>query len=75
MGARVLRIGARLGGAKLPAPVHAPLDDPLPLVRWLRATLGAGRIPHVWTFASWAILACEAAVASKALMRARSFCS
>lgn len=56
-----LRLGGRLAGVSLPAPIYAPLDDPLPLLRWLRATLDAGVIPHVWTFASSAVLACEAA--------------
>ena len=56
-----LRLGGRLAGVPLPPPIHAPLDDPLPLLRWLRATLDAGETPHVWTFASSAVLACEAA--------------
>ena len=61
MAARVLRLGGRLAGKQLPGPTHASLDDPLPLVRWLRQTLDAGETPHVWTFASSAVLACEAA--------------
>jgi len=56
-----LRLGGRLGGVALPGPVPAPLDDPLPLVRWLRRLLDAGEVPHVWTFASSAVLACAAA--------------
>ena len=61
MAARVLRLGGRLAGKRFPGPTHASLDDPLPLVRWLRQTLDAGETPHVWTFASSAALACEAA--------------
>lgn len=56
-----LRLGGRLAGVPLPPPTHAPLGDPLPLLRWLRATLDGGEIPHVWTFASSAVLACHAA--------------
>ena len=56
-----LRLGGRLARIPLPGPTHAPLDDPLPLVHWLQRTLEAGEVPHVWTFASSAILACEAA--------------
>lgn len=56
-----LRLGGILGGVRLPGPTEAPLDDPLPLVRWLRRSLDAGEVPHVWTFASSAVLACQAA--------------
>lgn len=56
-----LRLGGRVAGVRLPGFTPAPLDDPFPLVRWLRATLDAGEVPHVWTFASSAVLACRAA--------------
>ncbi|HYO47222.1 MAG TPA: hypothetical protein VEY33_11105 [Gemmatimonadota bacterium] len=61
LAARTLRLGGRLAGIRFPQPTHAPLDDPTPVVRWLRSTLDEGRIPHVWTFASSAVLACRAA--------------
>lgn len=57
-----MRAGGLLGGVRLPGPTTAPLDDPTPLVRWLRETLDAGETPHVWTFASSAVLAARAAV-------------
>jgi hypothetical protein len=64
LASRTLRAGARLAGTWRPGPTYAPLDDPAPLVHWLRQTLDEGRIPHVWTLASLAVLACEAARAS-----------
>ena len=64
LAAWTLRMGSRLAGIRFPHPTHAPLDDPTPVVRWLRATLDEGVTPHVWTFASSAVLACEAARAA-----------
>ena len=58
---RLLRWAGRFAGTPFPGPIHAPLDDPLPLLHWLRRTLDAGEVPHVWTFASSAVLACAAA--------------
>lgn len=56
------RLGGLLGGVALPGPTAAPLDDPRPLVDWLREVLDRGRTPHVWTFASSAVLACRGAL-------------
>jgi hypothetical protein len=60
----VLRWAGLLAGIRLPAPVHAPLDHPEPITRWLAATLQAGRVPHLHTFASSAARLCEAARAA-----------
>jgi len=60
-GSLAMRLGGFLGGVSLPGPTLAPLDDPMPLVLWLRDTLDAGETPHVWTFASSAVLAARAA--------------
>jgi len=49
---RALRWGAIFGGAKLPAPVWASLEDPRPLLHWLRGALDRGQTPHVETFPS-----------------------
>lgn len=38
-----------------------PLAEPLPVARWLVDTLRAGRVPHVFTFASAAVRLCKAA--------------
>ncbi len=62
-GSRALWLGSRLARVPLPGPTFAPLDAPEPIVRWLAEVLarGRGHIPHVWTFASSAVLVCEAA--------------
>jgi hypothetical protein len=61
LGAPALRIGGRLGGVRLPAPVPAPLDNPTPVARWIADTRRRGEIPHVWGFASSAVMVCQAA--------------
>jgi hypothetical protein len=61
LGARALRLGSLLAGVPLPAATLAPLDAPLPVARWLADELQNGRTPHVWTFASSAVLVCQAA--------------
>jgi hypothetical protein len=57
----MLRAGAALAGVRLPSPIAAPLDDPLPVVHWMAAVLRQGRTPHLMTFASAALRVCEAA--------------
>ncbi len=64
VGARALRAASALAGVPFPRPELATPDDPLPLVRWLRRVLDRGVVPHVWTFASSAVLACRAAEAA-----------
>ncbi len=49
---RALRWGAGLGGVPLPRPVLATLEDPRPLLRWLRQTLDRHETPHVQSFPS-----------------------
>lgn len=61
LGARAMQIGGLLAGVPLPGPTHAPLDDPRPIAHWLAEELRRGRIPHVWTFASSAVLICQTA--------------
>lgn len=61
IGARALRIASRVSGVPLPGPVHVSLDDPLPIAEWMSETLRTGRTPHLWTFASSAVLVAEAA--------------
>lgn len=61
LGARAMRLAGRVAGVRLPGPCLAPLEDPSPVVRWIRDVLDAGGIPHVWGFASTAVLVCEAA--------------
>jgi hypothetical protein len=61
LGAKAMRIGSIMAGVPLPGPTWAPLDDPSPIVLWLADEIGKGRVPHVWTFASSAVLLCQAA--------------
>ena len=61
---RGLRWGSRLAGMLLPTPRHVPLERPDAIVDWVVATLRAGRVPHLKTYASSAIRVCEAASAA-----------
>ena len=58
---RALRWGSLAAGVPIPAPVHAALSDPLPVVRWLTEERRAGRVPHVVTTVSAALRLAEAA--------------
>ncbi len=58
---RALRWGSLAAGVPIPSPVHAPLSDPLRLVRWLTEERRAGRVPHVVTTVSAALRLAEAA--------------
>ncbi len=62
--ARAIRWGGALAGVSLPRPVHVPLADPAPIVHWLAGVLGAGRTPHLATYASAAVRLSEAAAAA-----------
>ncbi len=61
--ARIVRWSSRLAARPLPPPIDAPLDDPMPLVRWVRRVLDDGHTPHVTTFVTPAIRMCQAAQA------------
>lgn len=58
-----MRWGGRLAGVSLPAPELAPVDNPLPVVRWMAETLRAGDVPFIFTFPSSAVRACQTALA------------
>ena len=58
---RLLRLGARFGGVRVPRPEHIPLDDPLPIARWMTDVLRSGGTPYLYTFASAAVRVCRAA--------------
>jgi len=60
--ARGLRWGSLLARAPLPQPEYVPLDDPLPIARWMASVLRAGRTPHLHTFSSPAVRLCQAAL-------------
>jgi hypothetical protein len=60
--ARAMQWGSRLGGRPLPGPHYVPVDNPLPVARWMAATLHAGRTPHLFTFVSSAVRLCQTAL-------------
>jgi hypothetical protein len=62
--ARALRWGGGLAGVTLPPPEHVQVDDPLPIVRWMKATLEAGRTPYLRSFSSSCIRVCQTAAAA-----------
>ncbi len=56
--------GSALAGVPLPRPRYVPVDDPLPIARWMAEVLRAGDTPHVHTFVSSAVRLCQAAHAA-----------
>lgn len=72
-GARALVWGSRLMGASLPTPRHVPIENPLPIARWMVEILKAGRIPHLWTYASSATRVCQAAATAGLDLRGARF--
>lgn len=60
--ARALRWGGVLARAPLPAVETVPFSSPLPVVRWMSDVLRSGRVPHLVTSPSGAVLACRAAL-------------
>jgi hypothetical protein len=58
---RLMRWAGRASGVRLPNPEYVPLSDPLPIVRWIRAVLDAGEIPHLTTWVTSAMNICRAA--------------
>jgi hypothetical protein len=61
---RLVRWTSFAVGAPLPGPVHAPLDDPLPVARWMRDVVRRGATPWIRTLPSSAVRACQAALAA-----------
>jgi hypothetical protein len=58
---RAISWASRLTGVPLPRFQHVPLSAPAPIARWMRATLAAGAVPHLWAFPSSAVTLCRAA--------------
>ena len=58
---RLTRFASVLAARPLPRPIYAPPADPLPVARWVAATLRRGQTPHLWTFVSSAVGLCDAA--------------
>jgi hypothetical protein len=59
--ARLLSVAGRLAGHPLPRGRLAPLEDPLPLARWLAEVVRTGRTPWVRTLPSLAVRVCQGA--------------
>jgi hypothetical protein len=53
--------GSALAGVPIPRPLHVPVDDPLPIARWLAEVQRARATPHIHTFVSSAVRLCQAA--------------
>jgi len=60
---RLMRWPSRWARRPLPAPEHVPLDDPGPIVRWLKDVLDSALTPHLTTFVTPGIRVCQAAQA------------
>src|SRR5262249_55933581 len=55
------RWSGRRARRALPVPCHVPVDDPLPIARWMAEELAKGRIPFLTTYSSPAVRLCQAA--------------
>jgi hypothetical protein len=70
---RVLRLGGLLAGVDVPEPTRAPIDDPLPVARWMTECLARGQTPHLWSFPSSVLRLCRAAEAAGVDLRGAQF--
>jgi hypothetical protein len=70
---RVLGWAGLLAGRPFPRPRHVPLDDPLPIARWMHGVLATRRIPHLFTFASSAVRLCQAALGAGLALEGAQF--
>lgn len=59
--ARTLIWASRLARVPLPKPEYVPIERPQPIVDWLRQTLAAGEVPHLWGSPSAVVRLCEEA--------------
>jgi hypothetical protein len=58
---RLLKMVGRLAGRPFPRPLHAPLGNPAPLIRWFDTVRAQGGTPHVQVYASTGVRLAEAA--------------
>lgn len=58
---RLMKWGSRLAGVTMPRPEYASLNNPLPILKWIEASLRSGQTPHLWAYASTAVRICQAA--------------
>jgi hypothetical protein len=60
---RLLRLGGVLARVELPEPTPTPIDDPLPVARWMASCLERGDTPHLWSFPTSVLRLCRVAEA------------
>lgn len=60
-------------GRPIPAPEHVPIDEPGPILDWMRDTLGRGEVPLLQTFSSSAVRLCQAALERSTDLRGVEF--
>jgi hypothetical protein len=63
-GVRALRWAGVLAGQVMPRPVHVPLEDVGPILRWVEAARRDGTTPHLYAFSSPALRLARAALAT-----------
>jgi hypothetical protein len=56
-----LHWGSLLARIRLPRPYRVPMDEPLPIARWMAEVLQAGGVPHLFGYLSPAVQLCQAA--------------
>lgn len=61
---RLIRMAGQLAGVPFPRPEHVPVDDPLPIARWMEHVLRGGNVPLLHTYASLAVRVCQTAGAA-----------
>jgi len=59
--ARLVIWTSRLARVALPSPEYAPIDATAPIIAWIRNTLDAGDVPHLWGSPSSIVRLCRAA--------------
>jgi hypothetical protein len=60
--ARAMRWAAVMSGILLPRPQHVPVDQPLPIARWMAEVLRRREVPFLLTYSSPAVRLCQAAM-------------
>ena len=71
--ARVMRWASLLARVPLPFPLYVPLENPLPIVEWIRDVLKTGGTPHLHAATSSVVRVCQAAVDAGIELRGAQF--
>jgi hypothetical protein len=64
LSARVMDLSGKLAGISVPRPEYVSLEEPLPIIHWIKESLKIGRTPHLFTFSSSAVRLAQHAVAA-----------